>query len=233
MAAAVSRETATNSFWSAFDAMDTPPIDPKAPLVIRGREFPPAGELQQHMFASCTMVEKLAKKYFESPPSFVIDLGCGNGANSLPMHLSGAKVHGIDSSILQIAPYALATYPPEARKDMLTLTAGDITTMPSYGKDADLVLAVDVLPYIQPSTMKSTMEKIHAALKDGGLLIGTLFIDLDGTPQREMLEGLGAHFYSGGATFVTAFLSNAGFEPKAIEERDEGGYRFEAVKLTA
>jgi cyclopropane fatty-acyl-phospholipid synthase-like methyltransferase len=108
----------------------------------------------------------------------------------------------------------------------------DITKMASYGEGFEVVIAVDILPYLASRHLKNTMEKIRNCLIDHGVLIGTIF-DTESSDSRivSMMRQLGAHYYEGGIGFVEALLRESGFSPEKIERREEGGFRFRAHKI--
>jgi predicted TPR repeat methyltransferase len=103
--------------------------------------------------------------------------------------------------------------------------------MESYGGPFNLVVAIDILPYVPPTTLRSTMEKIQQCLEDRGILIGTIFTTDAAPPAvRELLGQLGAHFYENGSEFITQLLAYSGLTVVELERREEGGFRFKAEK---
>jgi len=217
------------TFWEQV-ARTKSAYQPNDPVIIQGKKLGnKAEELQKEMFSSCNLVEKYAKEFFKKPPVKVLDLGSGIGANSRPMTLNGAHVTAIDSSRELLEKYSYLSQKDGCPAKNIRLRRGDITTMPSYDKDFDLVVAVDVLPYIPPKDLLSTMRKIHACLLDKGTLVGTIFTT-DAAPMERLLMGqLGAHFYEGGLDFAKNLLENSGFSTEKLEATDSG-CRFKAVR---
>lgn len=218
-------------FWNEVEKTPTS-YSPERPVVVQGKLVAEnAHDLQKQMFNTCSKAEDFATRLFSNPPMKVLDLGAGVGANTLPMAKSGAHVTAIDQSKELLTVFANQSTKIKCPSKNLRLRRGDVTTMESYGGPFNLVVAVDILPYIPPAHLRSTMEKIQKCLEDRGLLIGTIFSTTSFAPvTREFLEQLGAHFYEGGHEFVVQLLKHSGFTVTKLEERAEGGFRFQAVK---
>jgi hypothetical protein len=74
------------------------------------------------------------------------------------------------------------------------------------------------------------MEKIQNCLAEKGILIGTILTTNSDPTMCEFMGKLGAHFYEGGRKFTEELLKYSGFLIEKIEPREEGGYRFKAIK---
>ena len=223
--------TSEELFWEAVLETSSKYV-PDSAIVINGKTVTEnSADLQRKMFASCTLPDRFAEEFFASPPSTVLDLGAGIGANSLLMAKNGADVTALDSSL-----ELLTTYAAKASKvygfGTIELYHSDITMINSYGGPYKLVLAVDVLPYLPSNQLKATMEKIHKCLEDGGLFIGTIFTTDKEPLKQEIMERLGAHCYKG-ENFAEQLLLYSGFTPLEIEKRKEGGISFKAQKLSS
>jgi cyclopropane fatty-acyl-phospholipid synthase-like methyltransferase len=219
-------------FWSQV-AEKRSLFNPEARLVINGKDLGMKLALQTQMYHSCNKSEKFASEYFQSPPARVVDIGSGMGANSIPMACAGAHVTAIDSSRELLEDFADFTKLSLCPSKNIRLCRGNLTTVGSYDGPYDLALAIDILPFIPPPQLKSTMDKIHACLADGGLLVGTIFTEGGDTTVIELLENLGAHFYPNGITFAQNLLKYSGFRVLELEKRKEGGFRFKAQKISA
>ncbi|MDE3046083.1 MAG: class I SAM-dependent methyltransferase [Verrucomicrobiota bacterium] len=203
---------------------------PNDPVIILGTlAGNKAEELQKEMFHSCNRVEKYAAEFFYKPPTKVLELGSGIGANSRLMARNGAHVTAIDNSRELLQEYSNLSQKEGCPAKNIRLRRGDITTVASYGADFELVIAVDILPYIAPKDLQSTMQKIYACLFDKGTLVGTIFTTKTEPMARLLMGQLGAHFYEGGSDFARDLLENSGFSVEKLEET-ESGYRFKAVK---
>jgi len=93
---------------------------------------------------------------------FVVDLGCGGGLLAVPLAETGAKVLGLDLSML-----ALRT--AHARRvGNFQAVAADITLLPLVPACADLVLLADVLEHVDsPSLAVAAASRL---LRPGGYL---------------------------------------------------------------
>ena len=161
----------------------------------------------------------------------VLDLGAGRGFNTFPMVRAGSYVTAIDLSEELLSAYARQSTLAGCSCKNLRLLQRDITTIKSYEGPFDLVIAVDILSYLLPTTLRSTMEKIYTCLVERGILIGTLFTAEERHSVRESMEQLGAHFYENGSEFVSSLLQNSGFKIFEIERHDGGVFRFKAQKI--
>lgn len=222
--------TSKDAFWEKV-AATTSTYSPDSPIIIQGKKIAEtAKKLQEEMFKSCTKSDPFAEKLFSKPPMKVLDLGAGMGVNTLPMAKAGAHVTAIDQSKELLTTFSKVSEVVRCPAKNLRLLRGDITIMKSYNGPFNLVVAIDILPYLPPITLRSTMEKIHQCLEDRGILIGTLFTTDDPLITRELMGKLGGHSYENGSDFVTQLLEYSGFTIQEIEARKEGGFRFKAEK---
>lgn len=228
--------SATTSFWNQVEQTEST-YTPDAPVILFDKKFAEkAQELQFTVFEKCTGAHPLSEEFFAKPPEKILDLGSGVGANTRPMIKEGSHVTAIDSS-RELLEIFLSHCKTEARPSKsYRLRRGDITTMSSYGEGFNLVVAVDVLPYVPPKNLRSTMQKIHSCLADNGILIGTIFtINKDApapAPACAIMGKIGAHFYSGGVEFAAQLLKESGFRPIILEIREGSpGIGFKALKI--
>ncbi len=239
--AAAAATSNKNLFWDSVEKTESGYV-PGDPIIInRQRVANNAEDLRNVMFKSCTTIERFATEFFTEPPKRVLDLGAGIGANTRPMAKRGAHVTALDSSRELLAIFSQQCVAESCPNVNIRLRLGNITTMESYGENFQLVVAVDILPYIAPKDLHSTMKKIQKCLADKGILIGTIFTTDDGPDngtidpmeksKRTLMRKLGAHFYEGGREFTEQLLTQSGFSVIKIEKRAEGGFRFKAVKV--
>lgn len=225
--------TSKDVFWDEV-AKTKVTYSPESPIIIQGKKIAEtAKEMQKEMFSSCTKSDPLAESFFSKPPMKVLDLGAGIGVNTLPMAKAGAHVTAIDQSKEFLTTLSKISELVGCPAKNLRLRRGDITTMKSYDGPFNLVVAIDILPYVPPTTLRSTMEKIQQCLEERGILIGTIFTTDDRPVMRELMGKLGGHFYEKGSDFVTQLLEYSGFTLEKIEAREEGGFRFKAEKKPA
>lgn len=224
-----------SSFWEKVESVETQ-YKPEKPLIIRHKKVADrADELQIEMFHSCTRPDNFMTIFFDRPPQRVLDLGCGLGANSVTLVKKGSYVCGIDNDADLLNKYLIRTREVSCKSENIRLRRADITkleTYREYEKTFDLVIAVDVLPYLSPRDLRRTMEKIRDCMSERAHLVSTIFT-VEGTPPHaiELGSKLGGHFYEGGIDFVSALLSESGFAINNLEVRDEGAIRFLATKI--
>ena len=97
----------------------------------------------------------------------VLDLGCGGGHNAVACALVGAQVVGVDLSKTQLlAAQALAD-----EHDVVVAWhhAGGLSLEGLVGVPFDLVLAIQVLPYVEEPA--ALLHAIHALVRPGGRLV--------------------------------------------------------------
>ena len=167
-------------FWKELQSNQRPPL-PSGPVVIMGQQIAKdLLSLQKEMFSSCDGASKLFVEYMQKEdfnPKNVIDLGCGIGANSIPLLKRNITVIAIDNMEYVLELYKSRVNEKENR--FVSLQCADLSTLKQYSTEvgtADVVLAIDVLPYLPISCWKSTMEKIVTSLKPGGHFFCTVFV---------------------------------------------------------
>ena len=222
--------TSKDLFWGEVAKTSTT-YSPDSAIIVQGKRIAEnAKSMQMEMFSACAEIDRFARRLFSSPPKKILDLGAGIGANTLPMAKSGAHVTAIDQSRELLTAFSKTSVTIGCPAENLRLRRGDITTMESYGGPFNLVVAIDILPYVPPTTLRSTMDKIQQCLEDRGILIGTIFTTNVPPVIREFMGQIGAHFYENGSEFVTQLLEYSGFTAVELEARQEGGFRFQAEK---
>ena len=171
-------------------------------------------DAQKLIAVTCTQTSAYVKKYFIDSDfkGCVLDLGSGIGANALPLAAKNCPVIVIDKQ--KEAIEKLLKISDRAGLQIDRAIIGDITEE-SYPENMDAVVCVDTLPYIHPSKLKATMNKIHKALRPNGLFIGTIFFKLkknDNLFIKNMIE-IGVNFYPN-QDFVRKIINLSGFKIK-------------------
>ncbi|VHO02644.1 class I SAM-dependent methyltransferase [Candidatus Rhabdochlamydia sp. T3358] len=214
-------------FWQIVKTVQTTAGKEEEPVVIQGKElFPTLKEGKLEMSLSCNGLSGYVKSYLTEKGT-VLDLGCGIGANSIPLYQKGWKVTAIDQEAESIKRYderalrALFTFSRETCETSPHAITGDITTY-EYPENVDAVICVDVLPYISPADLRKTLKKIFKALRPGGKFVGTLFFQprSEKRPVAEFLGKLGAHFYPD-KNFASEIITRSGFQIKQQRVRKE------------
>ena len=219
------------SFWKKVEAIPTIARE-NEPIIINGKTvFRSLAEGRLEMFISSNLCSTYVINYLvkSSLSGIVLDLGCGTGANSIPLFKKGWKVIAIDNE-----PKVLREYKDSIIKSVdaiktlkwnpePTLINEDITIC-KYPENIDAVICVDVLSHIPPASLKTTLSKIFTALRPGGRFIGTLFFKStnEENPYLELMSKLGGHFYPE-KEFVQEILRRSGFQILKEDERASAG----------
>jgi SAM-dependent methyltransferase len=188
-------------FWKELEESQRPSL-PLGPVIIMGKVLADdLSSLQKQMFSSCDRMSQLFVEYIQIKglkPKNVLDLGCGVGANSIPLLKYGVNVIAIDNMKCLLDTYQSRIKNKE--KKCVSLKEADLTALEKYSTEdniVDVALAIDVLPYLPISCWKSTIEKIVVSLKPGGYFFGTLFVKKAwfNHPVVAVHERLGAQYF--------------------------------------
>ncbi|HVV87592.1 MAG TPA: class I SAM-dependent methyltransferase [Kofleriaceae bacterium] len=102
----------------------------------------------------------------------VLDLGCGEGYVARQLARAGAQVLGIDLSPGMIEQ---ARRQEQAERLGIAYDVGDAAALAETDAHRfDLVVAVFLFNYLTVSEMRTTMRRVHAALRPGGTFIFTV-----------------------------------------------------------
>lgn len=110
------------------------------------------------------------------PKGKVLDLGSGDGKNSLFLAKNGFAVHAID-----INPKTIENLKRESKKEKLKINIikDDIRKFSIKEKTYDLILAINSLIFMKKTEFKKTITQIKRGLKNGGLVIISGFTTRD------------------------------------------------------
>lgn len=97
------------------------------------------------------------------PGSFVVDLGCGNGALSEKLKERGYRVLGVDAS-LDMLEEAKKAHP------LLSFMAGDATEF-SLEEKADVIFSNAVFHWVDEEKQERLIKNVADQLKPGGVLV--------------------------------------------------------------
>ena len=106
-----------------------------------------------------------------APRGQAIDLGCGDGTETLALLAAGWRVLAIDGSPAAIRLVAERARPSDASRLQTQLAAFDEVILPS----ADLLYAGLSLPFCPPPEFGALWHKIRAALRPGAWLAAHFF----------------------------------------------------------
>lgn len=127
-----------------------------------------------------TVLEALARFGPWTSPRSAVDLGCGDGRDTIELLRRGWSVLAIDSEPAAIERLqARPDLPERARLSCLCQRFEDATWPP-----ADLVNASFSLPLCPPDQFPALWNRIVGSLKPGGRFAGQLYGDRDGWAGR-------------------------------------------------
>jgi ubiquinone/menaquinone biosynthesis C-methylase UbiE len=108
----------------------------------------------------------------------ILDIGCGNARDILPLLRTGARVTGIDLSegMIQEAKHELSA----AGRPDVTVAVGDATRLEFAAEAFDKILCSEVIEHIPDAEL--AVSEMHRVLKPGGCLVVS-------TPNRRSWYG--------------------------------------------
>jgi len=97
----------------------------------------------------------------------VLDYGCGNGENSLPLVARGARVIGLDvsSDLLTLARQRLALH---GFQDGYTFLAASAHDIPLPAESVDAVMGIAILHHLD---LAMAAREVHRVLRPGGVAV--------------------------------------------------------------
>ncbi len=175
-----------------------------------------------HEPGSLPVVEEFVKKS-RGEGKTAIDLGCGNSP-SVPLLLQrGWRVIAVDNSRSSLDILSSRNKAAVASGQLSIIEADVAAYTPP--ESADLVIASDIFPYINPTKFRATWTKIHDVfIKKNGFLIGTLFRSAPSAqevPPMNLMKEMGAWFLPD-RRMVRPLLTHAGYEIKTCNYRIDG-----------
>jgi trans-aconitate methyltransferase len=138
-------------------------------------EYAAAGRTLRDLFVS-------AMERWSGPPGVALDLGCGDGTETLALLEAGWTVHAVDSSPEGIER---TTGLASAHADRLTT---HLVRLEDFSPPAvDLLYSGWTLPFCHPDHFDALWARLRAALNPGGLLAVNLFgVRDDWTNEADM-----------------------------------------------
>jgi SAM-dependent methyltransferase len=168
---------------------------------VEGRELRP-------LFAEA--IPYLPTATAAEPPLIAVDLGCGDGAETLELLRRGWTVFAVDGSSAGIARLRHSVSPADLPR--LTTLVAPFTEMSL--PLADLVYAGLSLPFCDPRDFDAVWETVATAIRPNGFFVGHFF-----GPHDTWADKPDMTFHA--REDVEALLS--GFEMVQLREQDEDG----------
>lgn len=110
-------------------------------------------------------------------PGFAIDLGCGEGRDTVELLARGWRVLAIDGHEMAVDLTAHHPRLPAEARDRLEIRHAEMETVDL--PPCDLLNASFSLPFCRPAEFDALWDRIHASIRPGGLFAGQLFGDRD------------------------------------------------------
>jgi tellurite methyltransferase len=132
-------------------------------------------------------------------PGFAVDLGCGDGRDTVELLRRGWRVLAIDASEEGVARLRRR----DGLLDNTALKARVARIEEADWPEADLINASFVLPLLEPEAFARTWKKVSERLLPGGRFSGQLFGPRDGWADR---PGLTIHNRAAVERLVSGFM---------------------------
>ncbi len=114
-----------------------------------------------------------------------LDLGAGEGQQARWLAARGFRVDALERD-----PGLIAALGEQSRDLTIHPIAGDVRTFQPPREEYDLIVASAVLHFLRPTELWPLVDRLEAALKEGGLLIAEVFTTED--PGYAALRSSGA-----------------------------------------
>lgn len=179
----------STALWEQISSIPDP-FAPETIIHASAGESLTAQKAQDYITQGCNQISSLMVEFADSAPQGgrAADLGCGRGVNAWPLLEKNWRVTAIDQRdvVLELFRQRVKDEPIDyLATQKLQLIQADITTYPLESEAFDLILAVDVLPYIPPKKLQGLLQKIHRALRPNGLFMGTWMFSMAHLPQQQ------------------------------------------------
>jgi len=156
------------------------------------------------------LLAKALTVWGDRPAGAAVDLGCGDGTETLALLAGGWSVTAVDSSPASaelIRERADATHRPRLEIQTVAIEAATLT-------DIDLAYAGYSLPFVPPHAFPAVWSRIRASLRPGAVLAANLF-----GPNDTWATDTDMTFHD--RSVVAGLLE--GLEMLEFEETDEDG----------
>lgn len=149
--------------------------------------------------------------------SQALDIGAGKGAEAIELCKRGWKVTVVEKSKQVIDVFdRICLAIPEAW--IMSVNQCCISEFVFPSSRYHLVVAYDVLPYVDFSKMESIFQKISKSLLRGGRFVGTFILGNSGDPDCDTRR-LSGVFHLPRAGMVAAMIKDVGLIPETLQYR--------------
>jgi SAM-dependent methyltransferase len=146
-----------------------------------------------------------------------LDLGCGDGTDTVELLSRGWEVVSVDAQEVSIRRVREKIPPEAAARSTTIVSAMEDVSLPG----SDLVLASFSLPFCRPDAFADLWRRLRSSLHPGGRFAGELFGDRDSWASDPDMT-----FHDAGA--AKALFD--GLEVESFEEEEEEGEAFDGPK---
>lgn len=153
--------------WHTLDSVQSPP---SAFACAHTRDWPGYFKAVAGKEPRDTLLKALD---LASTPGFTIDLGCGEGRDTVELLARGWRVLAIDGHEMAVDLTTHHPRLPAQARERLEIRHAEMETVDLPA--CDLLNASFSLPFCQPDKFDALWERIHAAIRPGGLFAGQLF----------------------------------------------------------
>jgi SAM-dependent methyltransferase len=145
----------------------------------------------------------------------ILDLGCGEGRNTLYLSRAGFQTVGLDLSAKAVRALGNNLFEEEAKDGGAVV--GDARRLPFAGSSFDGVLAHHLFDHLDAEGMAQAMLEAFRVLQPGGILLLTLYTSSPAPISKQTLtDDDGTVFFAGGTH--KGLLTR----PLPIERHDQG-----------
>jgi cyclopropane fatty-acyl-phospholipid synthase-like methyltransferase len=116
-----------------------------------------------------------------SVPSQALDLGCGDGRDTLHLLRAGHRVDAVDFSSAGVSALVTAAR-SKGLVDLLTASVADIRTYTPEIHNYDLIVGITILDHLPSECHDQIIDRAIKALRPGGLIALEMYSDRD--PSR-------------------------------------------------
>jgi len=135
-----------------------------------------------------TPILAMAVNLFENQQSnkSFLDIGCGQGRDSLYMSGLGFQVEAVDSS--EVACEQLLRIVSDKNINNIHVKNADIKDLIIKDEQFDIISAINALHFVDKITALKTIDMMKKSIKSGGIIVISSFVFRNGFIEKELLE---------------------------------------------